>query len=100
MDTDSFIVHVKTDDVYKGIAEDVETRFHTSNFEINRPLPKGKNKKVIGLMKDEWDEQIIKEFVGLRTKTYSYLKGNDEDKTAKGRRKCIINLNLKIIKTV
>ena len=39
MDTDSFIVHVKTDDIYKDIAEDVETRFGTSNFEIDRPLP-------------------------------------------------------------
>ena len=33
MDTDSFIVHVKTDDIYKDIAEDVETRFDTSNYE-------------------------------------------------------------------
>ena len=53
MYTDSFLVHVKTDDNYKHIAEDVETRFDTSNFKIDRPLPKGKNKKVIGLMKDE-----------------------------------------------
>ena len=53
MDTDSFIVHVKTDDIYKDIAEDVETRSDTSNFKIDRPLPKGKYKKVIGLMKDE-----------------------------------------------
>ena len=53
MDTDSFIVHVKTDRIYKDIAEDVETRFDTSNFEIDRPLSKGKNKKVIGIMKDE-----------------------------------------------
>ena len=52
-DTESFIVHVKTDDIYKYIAEDVETRFDTSNFEIDRPLPIGKNKKVIGQMKDE-----------------------------------------------
>ena len=42
MDTDSFIVHVKIDDIYKGIAEDMETRFETSNFEVDRPLPKGK----------------------------------------------------------
>ena len=49
MDTDSFIIHVKTDDIYKEIAEDVETRFDTSNYELYRPLPKGKNKKVIGL---------------------------------------------------
>ena len=51
MDTDSFIVHVKTDDIYKDITEDVETRFHASNFKIDTPLPKSKNIKVIGLMK-------------------------------------------------
>ena len=45
MDTDSFIAHVKTGDIYKDIAEDVETRFDTSNFEIDRPLPNGKIKK-------------------------------------------------------
>ena len=50
MDTDNFIVYVKTDDIHKDIAEDVETRFHTSNFEINRPLPKRKKKKVIRLI--------------------------------------------------
>ena len=52
MDADSFIVHVKHD-IYKDIAEDVETRFDTSNYELGRPLSKVKNKKVIGLMKDE-----------------------------------------------
>ena len=46
MYTDSFIVFIKADDIYKDIAEDVETRFHTSNFELDRPLPKGKNKKL------------------------------------------------------
>ena len=65
MDTDSFVVHVKTDDIYKDIAEDVETRFDTSNLELDRPLLKGKNKKVIGLMKDELGGQVMKEFVGL-----------------------------------
>ena len=48
MDTDSFIVYIKTDDTYKNIAEDVKTRFDTSNYELDRPLPKGKNKEVIG----------------------------------------------------
>ena len=45
MDTDSFIVHVKTNNIYKDIAEDVEKRFGTSNFKRDRTLPKGKNKK-------------------------------------------------------
>ena len=45
MDTDSFIVYIKTDDIYKDIAEDVKTRFDTSNYEFDRPLPKGQNKK-------------------------------------------------------
>ena len=53
MDTDSFIVHVKTDDVYRDIAEDVETRFDTSHYKIDGPLPMGKNEQVIVLVKDE-----------------------------------------------
>ena len=101
MDTDSFLFHVKSNDIYKDIAEDVETRFDTSNFEIDRPLPKGKNKKVIGLIKDESGGQIMKEFVGLRAKRYSCLKDNNDEK-GKGTRKCVIkeNLNIKIIKPV
>ena len=51
MDTDSFIMHIKTEDFHKDIADGVEKRFHTSNYEFDRPLPTGKNKKVIGLMK-------------------------------------------------
>ena len=104
MDTDTFIVYVKTDDIYKNISEDVETRFDTSNFEINEPLPTGGNKKVIGLMKDELAGQIMKEFVWLRAKTYSYLKDkNDKDKKNKRVKKCVIKKtfkSFKIIKTV
>ena len=103
MVADSFIVHVKTDVIYKDFAEDVETRFDTSNFEIDRPLPKRKKKKVIGLIKDELGGQIVKEFVGLKAKTYNYLKdNNDEDKKAEYTKKCVIKevLNVKIIKTV
>ena len=65
MDTDSFIVYIKTDDIYKNITEDVETRFDTSNYELDRPLPKGENKKVIGLMKDELGGKIMIKFFGL-----------------------------------
>ena len=81
--------HVKTDDIYKHIAEDVETTFDTSNFEKGRPLPKGKNKKVIGLIKDKLGGEIMKGFVGLRAKAYSYLKDkNNEDKKEKATKKC------------
>ena len=45
MDTKSFTVYKKTGDIYTDIAKDVETRFDTSNYELDRPLPKGKNKK-------------------------------------------------------
>ena len=88
IDTDSFIFHVETEDIYKDIVEEVEKRFDTSSFELHRILPKGKNRKVIGLIKDKLGEQILKEFVGLRAKTYSYLKGNnDEDKKSKKHKK-------------
>ena len=42
VDAGSFIVHVKTDDIYKDIAEDVEERLDTSNYEIGRRLPRKK----------------------------------------------------------
>ena len=71
MDTDSFIMHIKTENFYKDIADDVEKRFDTSNYEANRPLPTEKNKKMIGLVKDELGVKIKTEFVALRPKTYS-----------------------------
>ena len=83
MDTDSFIVHIKTDDIYKYIAEHVEARFDTSNYELDRPLLKGRNTKVFELMKDELCGKIMKKFFGLRAKTYSYLidEGSEDKKT-------------------
>ena len=96
VDTDSFIMNIKTNDFYKDIANDVENRFDTSNYEVNRPLPMGRNKKVIGLMKDELGGKIITEFVTLRPKTYSYLTDDGkEDKKAKGTKKSVIK---KVIK--
>ena len=88
MDTDSFVMNIKTEDFYKDIANDVEKSFDTSNYEVDRPLPTGKNKRVIGLMKDELGGKIIMEFVTLRPKIYSYLTDDGkEDKNAKGTRK-------------
>ena len=91
MDTDSFIMNIKTNDFYKDISNDVENRFDTSNYEVNRPLPTGKNKQVIGLMKDELGGKVITEFVTLRSKAYSFLTDDGkEDKKAKGTKKCVI----------
>ena len=66
-----FIVYIKADDIYKDIAEDFETRFDTSNYELNRPLPKAKTKKSNWIT--ELGEKIMIKFVVLRAKTYNYL---------------------------
>ena len=96
MDTDSFIMNIKTNDFYKDISNDVENRFDTSNYEVNRPLPTGKNKKIIGLMKDELGGKIIMEFVTLRPKTYSFLTDDGKEvKKAKGTKKCVIKKKIK-----
>ena len=90
VDTDSFIIHIKTEDVYENIANDVEKIFDTSNYEVNRLLPTGRNKKVIGLMKDKLGGKTMTEFAALRSKTYSCLMGDsNSDKKAKGK-KCVI----------
>ena len=49
MDTDSFVIHIKTEDFYEDIANDVEKWFDTSNYDKNdnRTLPIDKNKKVM-----------------------------------------------------
>ena len=76
IDADSFIVYIKTNDIYK----DVKTKFDTSNYELERPLPKGKNKKVIRFMKHELGGKIMMKFVGLRAKSSSYLKNKKKNK--------------------
>ena len=96
MDRDSFIMNIKTNDFYKDISNDVEKRFDTSNYEVNRTLPTGKNKEVIGLKKDELGRKIITEFVTLRPKTYSYSTDDGkEDKKAKETEKCVTKRMIK-----
>ena len=96
MDTDSFIMNIKTEDFYNDIANDVEKRFDTSNYECDRPLPTGKNKKVIELMKDGLGGRAIAEFVALRPNIYSYLTDDcKEDKKAKGTKKGVIKRMIK-----
>ena len=57
-DTNSVVYEIKTEDFYEDIADDVPARFDTSGYCLNRPLPVGLNKKVIGLMKDELGSKI------------------------------------------
>ena len=97
MDTDSFSIHIKTEDFYKDIANDVEKWFDTSNYEDDdkRPLPIGKNKKVIGFFKDELGGKIMKKFIGLKAKTWAYLMDDDsEKKKAQGTKKCVVKRGL------
>ena len=89
-DTDSFVIHIITEDFFVDISDDVERWFDTSNYDKNdkRPLPIGKNKRVPGLFKDELGGKIIKELCALRAKTWSYLRDDgSEIKKAKGTKK-------------
>ena len=89
-------MYIKTNYFYKDISDDVGNRFDTSNYGVKRPLPIGKNKKIIGLMKDELGREIILKFIALRPKTYSYLTDNDKiGKKAKGTKKCVIKKMIK-----
>ena len=89
MDTDSFVIHIKTEDFYEDIPDDVEKWFDTSNYskDDNKPLPLGWNMKVIGLFKEEFGGKIAKEFVGLRAKAWPYLMDDSEHKKAKATKK-------------
>ena len=100
MDMDSFIIHIKIKDFDEYIADYVEKKIETSNYEtiLSKPLPTGKIKKVIGRMKDELGRNIKTEFIALRPKTYSYLMDDDSEvKKAKGTKKCVIKLMFKFL---
>ena len=97
MDTDSLLYSSKTEDFYTDIADYVEEKFDTSNYNNDdaRPLPIGKNKKVIGLMKDELGGKIMTELVALRPKLYAYRKLDGAvDKKCKGIKKCVVKKTL------
>ena len=81
-DTDSFVIHIITEDFFEDISNDVERWFDTSKYDENdkRLLPMGQNKKVPSLFKDELGGKVIVEVVALRAKTYAYLiDGYDDD---------------------
>ena len=107
IDMDSLVYHIRTEDFYADIVDNVQTRFDTSGYipdgycvpgtteQSHRPLPVGLNKKVIGLMKNELGGKIMTEFVALRPKLYSYKKlDGSEDKKCKGIKKCVVKKTL------
>ena len=97
-DTDSLMYEIETEDFYKDISGDVKNRFDTSDYPENHPsgIPTGINKKVLGKMKDEAAGKIIKEFVGLRAKLYSYkmYEGEEEIKKCKGIKKQVVKSSI------
>ena len=93
-DTDSLCYEVEVEDIYQEMFKDKQ-RFDTSNFETSHYLYDCTNKKVLGKMKDECGGAVIEEFVGLRPKMYSLKYGDQEKKTAKGVKKCVIEKQLK-----
>ena len=97
-DTDSLMYEIETEDFYKDISEDIKNRFDTSDYPENHPsgIPTGINKKVLGMFKDEAAGKIIKEFVGLRAKLYSYkmYEGVEEIKKCKGIKKQVVESSI------
>ena len=97
-DTDSLMYEIETEDFYKDISGDVKDRFDTSDYPENHPsgIPTGINKKVLGMMKDEAGGKIIKEFVGLRSKLYSFVMDDGEEtKKCKGIKKQVVESSIR-----
>ena len=97
-DTDSFLYEIQTEDFYKDISGDVKNRFDTSDYPEGHPsgIPTGINKKVLGMFKDEAAGKIIKEFVGLRAKLYSYkMDEGKENKRCKGIKKAVVEKSIR-----
>ena len=96
-DTDSLCYEIKTDDFYADIADDIESRFDTSDYPKDHPsgIKSGVNKKVIGMFKDEAGGKQIEEFVGLRAKLYSYkISGEEDHKKCKGVKKAVVRKSI------
>ena len=96
-DTDSLMYEIETEDFFKDISGDVKNRFDTSDYPENHPsgIPTGINKKVLGMFKDEAAGKIIKEFVGLRAKLYSFkMEEGGESKKCKGVKKQVVESSI------
>ena len=96
MDTDSFIMHIHTEDIFKDMNTIVHEWFDTSKYDknLNRPIEHNVNKKVIGKFKDQLNGMIMTEFIAIRPKVYGFrcLKDNviNEEKKCKGTAKYVV----------
>ena len=79
-DTDSFVYEIKTEDVYEDFYGD-KNLFDFSDYPLNSKFFDPVNKKVIGKMKDEFKGKIISEFVGLKSKMYSFISVDNKEVT-------------------
>ena len=94
-DTDSLTYEIETEDLYKDFWNDKDM-FDNSDYPENSPYFCNANKKVIGKFKDEACGVPTVEFVGLKSKMYSYIKSNEKGgRTAKGIKKNVIKNNIK-----
>lgn len=93
-DTDSVLFSCETNDIYEDMKSAMEY-FDTSDYPESHMLYNEWNKKVLGKMKDETNGKPINEFVGLRSKMYSFLCDNKEEKRAKGIAKATVKKDLK-----
>ena len=94
-DTDSLTYEIEADDVYQDFWNDKD-KFDNSDYPESSPYFNKTNKKVIGKFKDEAAGVPICEFIGLRSKMYSYIKDNNKGgKTAKGIKKNVIKEDIK-----
>ena len=94
-DTDSLVYHIRVEDVYEDLFVDRHL-FDNSDYPESSKFYYSDNKKVIGKFKDEASGDPIIEFVGLKSKMYSYKTENKENKTAKGVKKNVIKCELSL----
>ena len=93
-DTDSLTYEIEAEDVYKDFWNDKD-KFDNSNYPESSPFYDKTNKKVLGKFKNECSSIPMTEFVGLRSKMYSYIKDNNQvGKTAKGIKKNVIKKDI------
>ena len=87
-DTDSLVYEIRgVDDVYEKVCEDKDL-FDFSDYSKESKFYDNSNKKVVGKMKDEMSGKVISEFAGLKSKMYSLVTVDDEEKVrAKGANK-------------